>query len=167
MHDGLSGARMEELERQFIRNIHTQMMRVEVDEDGAWTDVADLYGSVLRTMCFNASAMSLCGSHILEAVPDLEADFWMFDKYLPTFFREMPQWVAPAAYASRDKMKENMKRWHERAYAAYDIGSIGTDDRNWEEHFGSKLFRSQHTFFAKMPLSKGTHAALDCGLLWG
>lgn len=166
VHDGLSGDRLEEMQRQFINNFSAQLARAEVDDGGAWTDIPDMYGTLIRRMCFTASTTSLCGSRIFEALPNLETEFWEFDSHLPSLFREVPQFLAPAAYAARNKMKANIKRWHEVAHEGYDISSGETDPRNWEENFGSKLMRARHAFFAKMPLGKDTIAADDLGLVW-
>ncbi|KAF9881762.1 hypothetical protein CkaCkLH20_00908 [Colletotrichum karsti] len=165
VHEGLSGERLEEMQRQLISNLWTQLARVEIGYD-SWTDIPDLYGSFLRKVCFTAATTSLCGPRIFEAAPNIEPDFWDFDGHLPNLFREMPRWLFPASYTARDKMKENMKRWHELAHKSYDISQSPTDTRNWEENFGSKLMRSRHAFFNKMPLSKDTVAADDLGLLW-
>lgn len=167
VHDGLSGARLEEMQHQMIRNLSAQFAALKIDSD-AWTDVPDLYGSFIRNICFTASTTSLCGPRIFEAAPDITADFWNFDGHLPSLFKEMPQWLVPSAFKARDKMKENLKRWHEIAHQDYSngIGQSEQDKRNWEENFGSKLMRNRHAFFNKMPLSKDTIAADDLGLLW-
>lgn len=166
VHDGLSGERLDEMTRQFMGNLSAQFAGAEVDEGGAWTDVADLYGTIIRKACFTASMTALCGTRIFEALPDFEADFWEFDGHLPNLFREMPRWLVPASYASRDRMKESIKTWHRLAHEGYDISCAETDARNWEENFGSKLMRTRHAFFSKMPLSKDTIAADDLGMLW-
>ncbi|KAF5018120.1 hypothetical protein F66182_9913 [Fusarium sp. NRRL 66182] len=165
VHDGLSGERLEEMQRQLVGNLSAQLAHAEIDSD-TWTDIPDLYDSFIRKICFTASTISLCGPRIFEAVPDLESDFWTFDSHLPSLFREMPRWLIPAAFRARDKMKANMRKWHELAHKAYDISQSATDTRNWEENFGSKLMRNRQAFFSKMPLSKDTLAADDLGLLW-
>ncbi|KAH7235366.1 cytochrome P450 [Fusarium tricinctum] len=165
VHDGLSGERLEEMQRQLVCNLSAQLAYVDIDSN-TWTDVSDVYELLLRKICFRASTISLCGPGIFEAVPDFASDFWNFDRHLPSLFREMPRWLAPTAFKARDKMKENMEKWHELAHKGYDISQCLTDTRNWEENFGSKLMRSRHAFFSKMPLSKDTIAADDLGLLW-
>lgn len=165
VHDGLSGARLEEMQNQLTRNVSSQLVDAEIDSDG-WTGMPDVYDAFIRSVCFRASTTALCGPRIFEAVPDLEADFWHFDGHLPNMFREVPRLLAPASYKARDKMKDNMAKWHTLAHAGYDISQSQTDTRNWEENFGSKLMRTRHAFFEKMPLTKETIAADDLGLLW-
>jgi hypothetical protein len=165
VHDGLSGARLEEMQRQLVRNLSTNLAALDVGYD-TWTDIPDLYGSFIRKICFTASTTSLCGSRIFEVVPNLEADFWDFDGHLPNLFREMPSWLVPAAYKARDKMKCNMQKWHDFAHDRFDVSQGHEEEKDWEEYFGSKLMRTRHAFFREMPLSKSTIAADDLGLLW-
>ncbi|KAF5662418.1 cytochrome P450 monooxygenase 7a1 [Fusarium heterosporum] len=165
VHDGLSGERLEEMQNQLVCNLSTQLADMKV-EFNSWTLVPDVYELLIRDICFKASTVSLCGPRIFEAVPNLTSDFWNFDSHLPSLFKEMPRWLAPTAFKARDRMKENMRKWHELAHKGYDISQNSTDTRNWEENFGSKLMRSRHAFFSKMPLSKDTIAADDLGLLW-
>jgi hypothetical protein len=164
VHDGLSGARLDEMQDQMIRNISDQFAAINIGSE--WSDLSDLYGSFIRNICFQASITSLCGPKIFEAAPDLTEDFWHFDSHLPNMFREMPRWLVPSSYKARDTMKENMKKWHQLAHRGYDIDQCNEDKRLWEENFGSKLMRSRHAFFKKMPLSKDTVAADDLGLIW-
>jgi hypothetical protein len=165
VHDGLSGERLEEMQRQLIRNLSAQLAAADIGHD-TWTEVPDLYGSFFRKICFTAAITSLCGPRIFEAAPSLEPDFWDFDAHLPNLFKEIPQWLVPASYRARNKMIENIKRWHELANQGYDITQSDTEQRNWEENFGSKLMRTRQAFYLKMPLSKHSIAADDLGLLW-
>ena len=165
-HDGLSGARLDEMQHQMIRKLSEQFAALDIDAD-KWTDIPDLYGSFIRDICFTASTTALCGPRIFEAAPNLAEDFWNFDSHLPNMFREMPRWLFPSSYKARDKMQNHMKKWHEIANQGYDIDKSDQDERNWEENFGSKLMRSRQAFFKKMPISKDTVAADDLGLLWG
>lgn len=165
VHEGLSGARLAEMERQLVGNLASQMAEVNITEE--WTDIPDVYGSFIRSICFRASTISLCGTRIFEVIPTLEKDFWVFDGHLPNLFREVPRLLAPESYKARDVMKENMKRWHAFAHENYDVTEGAQDKREWEEFFGSRLMRWRQEFFRKMPLSKATLAADDLGLLWG
>ncbi|KAG4279746.1 hypothetical protein FPRO06_11080 [Fusarium proliferatum] len=160
----IPGERLDEMQRQLVLNLSTQIANAEIG--GTWTHVDNLYEDLIRSFCFKASTTSLCGPRIFEAAPDLESDFWSFDSHLPNLFKEMPQWLVPASFKARDKMKENIRKWHELAHKAYDITQSEEDTRTWEENFGSKLMRSRQAFFRKMPLSKDTIAADDLGLLW-
>jgi hypothetical protein len=110
--------------------------------------------------------VSLCGPHVFERIPTFDADFWTFDSALPNLFKEIPRWLAPASYAARDKMKKHLQEWQSFAHEHYDVCQGQQDQREWEESFGSRLMRTRHEFFQKMPLSKETIAADDLGLVW-
>lgn len=164
VHDGLSGARLEEMQSQLIQNLSSQMADADIRDD--WTEIPDFYGSFVKTICFRAAMVSLCGSHVLELIPSFDHDFWEFDRHLPNIFKEFPRWLVPESFRARDRMKENIKNWHAYAHENYEVSQGSEDKRDWEEYFGSRLMRTRHEFFAKMPLSKETLAADDLGLIW-
>ena len=165
VHSGLSGSSLEEMERQLVLNLSSHIHQTDI-QSGSWTEIPDLYGSLIRTIAFRASVVSLCGPHIFECIPTFDDDFWTFDSALPNLFKEMPRWLAPASYAARDKMKEHLQKWQSFAHEHYDVTQGQLDKREWEEFFGSRLMRTRHEFFRKMPLSKETVAADDLGLVW-
>ncbi|KAJ5811904.1 hypothetical protein N7474_008205 [Penicillium riverlandense] len=165
VHSGLSGASLEEMERQLVRNLSSQIHQTDIQSD-SWVEVSDLYGSLIRNVAFRASVVSLCGLHVFETIPNFDDDFWAFDSALPNLFKEIPRWLAPASYAARDKMKEHLEKWQSFAHEHYDVRQGQLDKREWEEFFGSRLMRTRHEFFQKMPLSKETVAADDLGLVW-
>lgn len=165
VHSGLSGASLEEMERQLVRNLSSQIHQTDIKSD-SWTEISDLYGSLIRTVAFKASVVSLCGAHVFETIPTFDDDFWTFDSALPNLFKEMPRWLTPASYAARDKMKAHLQKWQRFAHEHYDVRQGQQDKREWEEFFGSRLMRTRHEFFQKMPLSKETIAADDLGLVW-
>jgi hypothetical protein len=165
VHSGLSGVSLEEMERQLVRNLSSQIHHTDI-KSHSWAQISDLYGSLIRTVAFRASVVSLCGPHVFERIPTFDADFWTFDSALPNLFKEIPRWLAPASYAARDKMKKHLQEWQSFAHEHYDVCQGQQDQREWEESFGSRLMRTRHEFFQKMPLSKETIAADDLGLVW-
>jgi hypothetical protein len=165
VHSGLSGASLEEMERQLVRNLSSQIHEKDIQSD-SWTEISDLYRSFIRNVAFRASVVSLCGPHVFETIPTFDDDFWAFDSALPNLFKEIPRWLAPASYAARDKMKQHLQKWQSFAHEHYDVRQGQLDKREWEEFFGSRLMRTRHAFFQKMPLSKETVAADDLGLVW-
>ncbi|OGE49008.1 hypothetical protein PENARI_c024G00819 [Penicillium arizonense] len=165
VHSGLGGISLAEMERQLVRNLSTQIYETDFKSD-TWTEISDLYGSFIRKISFRASIVSLCGSHVFKVIPTFGDDFWVFDSLMPNLFKEIPRWLVPAAYMARDKMKDNLQKWQAFAHDHYDVSQGQLDRREWEEFFGSRLMRTRHGFFQKMPLSKETVAADDLGLIW-
>lgn len=166
-HQGLNGAPLAEMVRQLVKNVADQIRDFDLpDGDDTWTEVSDLYGDVVRKMAFEAAVMTMCGPHIFRLSPSLADDFWAFDRHLPSLTREIPRWLSPASYRAREKMKLNIRRWQEFAHTNYDVSQGKEDQREWEEFFGSRLMRTRHDNFRKMPLSPETRAAEDLGLIW-
>jgi hypothetical protein len=70
-------------------------------------------------------------------------------------------------YRARDKMVENVKRWHQYALEHYDVSKAEEDDVEWEPYFGSKFGRvRQLTFMKFKALDDTARAAEDLGVLW-
>lgn len=165
VHTGLSGARLEEMQRQLVHNLSSQITQAPISAD-AWTEMPDIYGSFIRKISFRAAVTSLCGPHVFTVAPMFEEDFWAFDSHLPNLFKEMPAWLVPASFKARDKMKSHIAKWQAYAHEHYDVNGGEADQRDWEEFFGSRVMRTRHDFFQKMPLSKSTLAGDDLGLIW-
>lgn len=165
-HSGLSGASLHALTDQLAKKLSAKIAAVDEVQYDSWTEMPDIYRSFIRKIAFQASVESLYGSHIFDVVPTLTEDFWAFDNHMPALFKEMPRWLAPEAYKSRDAMKENLSKWEAFATEHYDgPGGVG-DTREWEEYFGSRLMRMRHEFFDKMPMGKGSVSADNLGLMW-
>ena len=164
-HTGLTGARLEEIMRQLVKSLSAQITASEFPVD-KWIEVPDMYELFVRKLAFKASITAFCGSHIFEVIPTLEADFWAYDSHLPTLFKEIPHWLVPGAYRSRDNIKKQLAAWHVSAGEHYDVNRAKEDERDWEEFFGARLMRTRQQYFRKMPLSKQTVAADDLGIIW-
>ncbi|KAM3555214.1 hypothetical protein ARSEF4850_006118 [Beauveria asiatica] len=165
VRNGLGGARLEEMQRQLVHNLSSQITQAAIGSD-VWTEMPDIYASFIRSITFRAAITSLCGPHVLKVAPTFEEDFWAFDSHLPNLFREMPAWLVPASFKARDKMKSHIAKWQAFAHENYDVNGGEADPRDWEDMFGSRLMRTRHHFFQRMPLSKSTLAADDLGLIW-
>ena len=149
-----------------IENLASRMGDAKIDSD-EWTDFSDVYTQFIRSLCFRATVTSVFGTSLFKVNPTFEDDFWFFDTHLPGLFKEMPKWLVPDAFKSRDTMKEHVKKWHRFANEHYDVANCAEEPREWEEYFGSRLVRTRQAFFTKMPISEDTIAADDLGLIWG
>ncbi|KAL1970226.1 hypothetical protein VTN77DRAFT_5386 [Rasamsonia byssochlamydoides] len=164
LYASLAGPGLEAMARQLILSLAEQISQCGFDFD-RWTDVSDLYAGLIRKMTFKASITSLCGSHIFTVNPDLDDDFWKFDAAMVTLL-QWPEWMIPGARRAREKMKQNMTRWHRFAEQHYDVSKAAEDPRDWEEYFGNKIMRMRNQTYHKLPLSDEAYAAEDVGLLW-
>lgn len=130
-----------------------------------WAEYPDLY-AFLRELMFAASTEALFGSELLRIVPSLNKDFWTYDHHFPTLLRLPYRWLAPRAYKARDRMLENIRKWHAHAKAHSDYDRIEPQDPDWEPYFGTKYVRARQKFFHDIDLMDANgRAADDLGLI--
>jgi hypothetical protein len=164
IHTGLTGPNLEALKTQLVDRLSSQITRLQDAGDDEWTILPDVYRPFIRNMAFRASVESLLGMQIFKLIPTFAEDFWAFDSHLPNLFKEMPRWVVPESCNARDKMKANIKHWEASAAKHYG-GPDVQHEKYWEEYFGSRLMRTRHEMFTKMPLSREYVSGENLGLL--
>ncbi|OHW93295.1 NACHT and ankyrin domain protein, partial [Colletotrichum incanum] len=104
----LSGRKLQEVMNQYSNNFekcvfsegHTATKRT----------LPDLY-IFIRDLVFRAEIEALYGEHIFAVCPSLIEDFWAFYDAFPVISRQLPRWLFPSSYRTRDKMKANLHRW--------------------------------------------------------
>lgn len=162
----LTGSSLDALAKQLVQTLSEQFLNCDIGYD-TWTELPDIYTSFIRKEVFHAAITALCGTHILEIIPTLDEDFWAFDHAMPDLFQEMPRFLVPDAYRSRDRMKQNIMKWHGFAHRHYDVTRAEEDEREWEEFFGSRVMRIRQKIFHRTPLTPEGYAADDLGMIWG
>lgn len=162
----LSGSNLESMAKQLVLALSRQFLGCKIDSSN-WTEFPDLHTGFIRKEIFRASMTALCGAHIFEIIPTLDEDFWTFDHWLPDLFHQMPRFLVPDAYRAREKMKSNIKKWHDFANQHYDVTEAEDDKRDWEEFFGSRIMRVRQNFLQRTPITADGRAADDVGLIWG
>jgi hypothetical protein len=103
---------------------------------GDWVEMDDFY-PWWRSRVFAAASTALFGPHLLRLNPGLEDDFWNFADAIPTLVKRYPVWMAPRAYAARNKMLNSVKRWHAHAREHSDYRQSGDEAPKWDEYWGS------------------------------
>jgi hypothetical protein len=138
----------------------------EPDEIGPqWTEIEDLCG-FLRAGVFEAAIRSMLGEYILALNPTFVSDFFTYDAGMRSLFLQMPRWLNPGIYRARDRMVENVMRWHEYAREKCDIGEVG-EEIEWEAYWGSRISRErQRVFLGIKEMDERARAAEDVGLIW-
>ncbi|KAJ9260157.1 hypothetical protein DTO212C5_8537 [Paecilomyces variotii] len=162
----LTGSSLDALAKQLVQTLSDQFSNCDIGYD-TWTELPDIYTSFIRKKVFHAAITALCGTHILEIIPTLDEDFWAFDHAMPDLFQEMPRFLVPDAYRSRDRMKQNIMKWHDFANRHYDVTRAEEDEQEWEEFFGSRVMRIRQKIFHRTPLTPEGYAADDLGMIWG
>ena len=131
-----------------------------------WIEAADLW-LFIQDLVFPASTESICGSAILALNPTLTEDFWAFEKNIPTLLKQLPRWLAPGAYRSRDKMLGIIKRWHAYANERTDFNKVGSEDPEWDPYLGLKYMRERQRFLHNIDtMDADGRASEDLGFLF-
>jgi hypothetical protein len=164
----LTGSSLDSMTARYQQNLARKVSEAEIGNE--WVDIPDFY-RFFQAYILEAAVRSMYGDYILSLNPTFSEDFADYDKRMHSLIYSLPRWMDSKAYAARDKMIENIKRWHRFAHQHYDVsdGKAERDQCEWEPYFGSKFGRvRQATFMKTPPMDDETaRAAEDLGILWG
>ena len=135
----LTGDALRSLAVRFTSVLSEAMAKVDPSDhadSGEWVIIEDFY-PWWRSRVFAAATTALFGPHLLRLNPDLEGDFWRFADSIPTLVKRYPAWMAPQAHAARNKMLDNIRRWHAHAREHSDYRLCGDEAPKWDEYWGS------------------------------
>ena len=159
---GRNGIRMGERYLEVLDRNLSGDTRVGYD----WTNHVDL-SPFVQNLVFPAATESIFGSALLDLNPNLTEHFWNFERNIPTLLKQVPRWLAPAAYRSRDKMLGILKRWHAYANERTDFTKVGVKDPDWEPFLGTKFVKERQRFLHDIDImDAGGRASEDLGLLF-
>ena len=114
--DSLTGPALAELATRFMSNFEAELNTLELDDE--WTEVPDFY-AIVQQIVFKASTKALFGTHIFELNPDITAEFWEYDEWMPSLFKNIPCFFIPKAFQARDKSSPRSRNGtHQRTSAA-------------------------------------------------
>ncbi|KAI0169136.1 cytochrome P450 [Hypoxylon sp. FL1284] len=142
------------------QRLHSLHGRVGSDWDHH-ADLMKLVGDEATISIVNA----LCGPYLLSVNPNFLQDFWNFDRNLQTYLQGIPWFLAPRAYAARDRALNAVKIWQQHARDHYKDSALGADgdDPLW----GSSFFRERQDMFLKMDgFDYDAIASEDFGAIW-
>ncbi|KAL2194105.1 cytochrome P450 [Corynascus similis CBS 632.67] len=162
----LNGAALDGIMARFAVNYTTYLRATPlVGGEGQWTKLPDLY-AFLQDAMFHAACRSLLGEHLFELCPDLSRDFWEFDRHMLTYLRRTPRWMAPRAYAARDRVLASLRKWseHARQTLPYDYPSLR--EVEYEPVWGSRLMRARAEMFDSAGFSLDGSVRMDLGFVW-
>lgn len=172
----LAGRSLTALGETFVRRFTQRIAEADCfSNDGTWTDLPDLY-DYLRDDMFHAATEAIYGDELVTLTPSFARDFWAFDGNLPLLFRRVPRLLAPAAFATRDKVLNGLERWHVVAWGVGGVGDsaahdetdykLGPDDDEWDPVRGAKLSRARFKMYRDFSISARAAAAFDLGIMW-
>jgi cytochrome P450 len=161
----LSGAPLDGMVGRFTANYAARLKKPTVEIGEEWVELPDLY-AFLRGEMFHAACEGLLGERIFEVCPNFSREFWEFDKHLITYLRRTPRWMAPKAYAARDRALASMQKWYEQARAKLDYRDPALAGVEYEPIWGSRLMRMRAEMFDNAGFSLEGSVCMDLGFLW-
>ncbi|SPQ26358.1 4dadea4c-6e56-455e-b989-cac76d900c1f [Thermothielavioides terrestris] len=160
----LNGAPLDGMMARFIAN-YTARLRATPLVSDEWTELPDLY-AFLRDEMFHAACTALAGERFFELCPDFCRDFWEFDSHVLRYLRRTRRWMAPKAYAVRDRVLASIEKWHRHAREQLDYSDPSLADVDYEPVWGARLMRMRAEMFDKAGFSLAGCASMDLGFLW-
>ncbi|GKT94837.1 cytochrome P450 family protein [Colletotrichum tofieldiae] len=91
----------------------------------------------LRKDMGESALKSLCGTRILEIVPDYIDQFWRFDSIGVQAVYGLPKWINPKPAEERDKLNRMTQEFMKDAFSTFDWDGPDTES-NWDPIFGSR-----------------------------
>ncbi|KAK3291881.1 cytochrome P450 [Chaetomium fimeti] len=161
----LSGPPLDAMVSRFTTNFAARLRAPAVAIGDHWTELPDLY-TFMRNEMFHATCQGLLGERLFELCPDFTRDFWEFDTQMLTCLRRTPRWLAPRAYAARDRALASIRKWCEHARATRDYRDPALAGVDYEPVWGSRLMRARAETFDNAGFSLDGSVAMDLGLLW-
>ncbi|CAG9986900.1 unnamed protein product [Clonostachys byssicola] len=165
VNQNLAGSSLSVITEKFQEFLATELSSIEaIGPD--WTDVPDL-GEFLQVHVMSAALKAMFGTYILSLNPTFIDDFWAWNPEMGTLFMGLPKWLAPSIYEKRERVLQNIMRWHDYAHAHFDCHKVADEDPAWEPYFGSKFSRKRQALFSRWEaMDKRSRAAEDMSFIW-
>jgi hypothetical protein len=151
VNTSLAGSSLDSMTARYQQNLAGKVSESEIGDE--WVDIPDFY-RFFQAYILEAAVRSMYGDYILSLSPTFSEDFADYDKRMHSLMYKLPQYMDSKVYAARDKMIQNIKRWHRFSHQHYDVsdGKPERDEYEWEPYFGSKFGRVRRATFLKTPL---------------
>lgn len=143
---------VEEL-REYKKQVPTQGKEIDVC---AW----------IKLMMGRASTKAFMGTELFKAYPTMLEDFLEFDDIIMTLFFGIPRFMAPGAYAVREKLLQGLQDWHK--HIQVDTEPILSPDspQRWDPALGARCLRARHIMYKEVHLNARSKASQDLGFLF-
>lgn len=161
----LNGAALEGMAARFVANYTARLRGTGLVPGEGWAELPDLC-AFLRDDMFHAACTGLLGERFFELCPGFARDFWDFDSRVLTYLRRTPRWMAPQAYAVRDRLLDSVKTWYKHARAQLDYRDPSLADVEYEPVWGARLMRARAEMFENAGFSLDGCASQDLGFVW-
>jgi hypothetical protein len=150
-----------ELTDKFIDEFQKRLDTVSLDGEPT-----DLFLWLRKLMC-HASMEAFFGSRILEIYPDIEEDFFDWDRHMLSLFFGLPWFFIPSAHRSQRRILAGLEKYN----AIADEETKGTPvdsygDVAWEPIYGGRGNRARQEIYRAVGLSMRGRAGLDLGFMF-
>jgi hypothetical protein len=145
----------------FRRNMSNKMI-----QEKSWTEIEDMW-SFFENETTRATMETFFGSELLKSYPKIIRDFWEFDKNIEQLFRGLPRFMMPTAYATRDRLLNNLSTWLQSVHPGTDFAKTAEEDPEWDAKLGSKFFQARDALFANNTFNYEARAAEALSIMQG
>ncbi|TQN68328.1 Cholesterol 7-alpha-monooxygenase [Colletotrichum shisoi] len=122
---------------------------------GEWATVR-LF-DLLREDMGESALRSLCGTRILEVLPDYIHQFWRFDSIGFQAVYGLPKWINPKPAEERDRLSDMTQKFLREAFATFDWDGPDAES-DWEPVLGSRYIRLLLKWLADSDMTMRTMA---------
>ncbi|KAH6657631.1 cytochrome P450 [Truncatella angustata] len=161
----LQGKPLFTMTQTFLDKYTARLQKKHEIQHDQWTEVPDLFGFV-QTDMLRAAMEAMCGDHVYELAPNFDSNYWAFDAAMPTLLKQVPRWLAPKAWAARDKILKDVRAWLEYADKHFDWDNQELTGTEWEPVYGSRLMRARQEAFRLTGQTKNADPNQQLGLIW-
>ena len=160
----MMGQHLNTMTGRFVEGITDQLEHEQIGAE--WSDLPDFY-IFLRDKTFKAAVGAVFGTTIFQLTPNLNEIFWEFDNNVKTIFADLPRWMVPRAYASRDRIIEAIRKNQQYAREHSDYTKTAPEDPDWDPYWGAKITRRRQEYMREMDLvDDHSTACEDLGLMF-
>ncbi|KAF1849695.1 cytochrome P450 [Cucurbitaria berberidis CBS 394.84] len=150
--------------RRYMKDLARRCEDLNVSDD--WTDMPDLV-QFFRTVHGAALLQAVFGPSLLKINPDFMDDAWKFDDSIPWLARLVPSFVNPEPYRTRERLRNQLKRWYKYARENFSDDCI-YEDGDGDPYWGSELIRYQQKKYLQADnFDDDALASADLALVWG
>lgn len=158
-----SGKHFSGFYRRWYKSFSARLRNLHVTDD--WIEYPDLLSFFERDFAL-AVVEATCGPILEQQNTNLAEDLARYARYSPSLSKGLPRFLAPKAYAIRDKLFTNVKNWHNFAREHFHPSSV-ENDGDADPFWGSEFMRSRQKMFEGFSgFDENAAAASDLGFIW-
>jgi hypothetical protein len=152
----------------FAQGLVREVEKVRDNKESDGETQVDLHAWLRRVM-FTASGRSFQGDHLFEAYPDLNDDFWVFDRSMLDLLYGVPKFLKPQPHVALAAALDGMEKWIRLVDGRTGGETPDPHDPTdkWEPEWGSRLSRARQALWLQRGMSTRGRASLELGLLFG